>query len=49
MIIIIPTNRFKLSYILYNIKTISNEPRVLYSYLTFKVKCLRQFHYYNVY
>lgn len=37
MIIIIPTNRFKLSYILYNIKIISEALQILYSYLTFKV------------
>lgn len=49
MILIIPTNRFKLSHILYNIKNIPNELRVLYSYLTFKVKYLRQFYNYNIY
>lgn len=37
MIIIKPTNRFKLSYILYNIKIISEALQILYSYLTFKV------------
>lgn len=37
VIIIIPTNRFKLSYILHNIKIISEALQILYFYLTFKV------------
>lgn len=47
MIIIKPTNRFKLSYILYNIKIISETLQILYFYLTFKVIPTYPTHYHS--